>query len=501
MRTLKATLGGLSAALLMAAALSGCADDKIVYRDKPLFETPAATAAGFIGYQSTTSKTPTCGACHVEVLGEWKETKHAGAWATLQANAGKKGYCEACHSVSNNGNGAADTLVGYRTTKDARYQDVQCESCHGAGTTHITNPTKSNVPLVSLKPSSGFSNGCGACHSGVHNPFYDEWKVSGHGTLALSKSGAWGARADSSYCQGCHTGQGALANWGIAQRTNYKEKAKGPGDTLTITCAICHDPHAKNNTAQLRFSISVNNTEQNLCMKCHNRRSVPDPTSSRAAHSPEGALLTGEFGWVPPGMELPAGVTKITTTHGSTANPRLCAGCHVNKWTVTDATGSFQQNVTGHRFLPTPCVNANGAPTATQPAAGADCAAGTTRSFKSCVASGCHGSQTAAQSAEAIAEGRVKTLALEVNRLVALVKAQKPGEFSTTDNKITTAEGAAFNSGSVYNTTTNAATAAVIHNPYLVEALLTSSIAQLKKDYGVSVTAGLDISNTFLKQK
>jgi len=494
MRTLTSHSRTTMAALLLLAGAAGCTDEKIVYRDRPLFETPAATAAGFVGYQSTTSKTPTCGACHVEVLGKWKETKHANAWATLQANAGKKGYCEACHTVNNNGNGKTDTIAGWRSTKDARYQDVQCESCHGAGTAHITNPTKANVPLVSLKAGSGFSNGCGACHSGVHNPFYDEWKVSGHGTLAKSKASAWRASADSAYCQGCHTGQGALANWGIAQRTNYQEKAKGRGDTLTITCAICHDPHAKNNNAQLRFSIAVNNTEQNLCMKCHNRRSVPDPTSSRGAHSAEGALLTGEFGWVPPGMEIPAGVSKITTTHGSTANPRLCAGCHVNKYTVTDATGSFQQNVTGHRFLPTPCVDANGAPTADQ-----NCTSDK-RSFKSCATGGCHGSEAAARSAELVAETRVRTLATEVNRLVALVRVQRPTEFSTTDNKITTAEGANFNSASVYNATTGSATAAVIHNPYLVEALLTASIAQLKKDYGVSVMAGLDLRNTFLQK-
>jgi hypothetical protein len=140
-------------------------------------------------------------------------------------------------------------------------------------------------------------------------------------------------------------------------------------------------------------------------------------------------------------------------------------------------------------------VDANGAPTSSQ-----DCTSDK-RSFKSCVASGCHGSQDAARSAEAVAENRVKTLALEINRLYNLVKAQKPTEISTTDNKITTAEGAYFNSQSVYNTTTGQATAAVIHNPYLVEALLTSSIAQLKKDYGVSVVAGLDLSNTFLKDK
>jgi hypothetical protein len=490
MRTLKGSLGGLSAALLMAAALSGCADDKIVYRDRPLFETPAATAAGFVGYQSTTSKTPTCGACHVTVLGEWKETAHAGAWATLQANPGKKAYCEACHTVNNRGNAKTDTLGGWNTTKDARYQDVQCESCHGAAVAHITNPTKTNVPLVSMKATAGFSDGCGACHTGVHTPFLQEWQASGHGKMQLSASAV--SRGVS--CDGCHTGQGALRDWGVAVRTNYKEKAMGRGDTLTITCAVCHDPHAKNTSGQLRFPINVANVDQNLCMKCHQKRSVPEINSTRAAHSPEGPLLVGDFGWVPPDFQMPAGLDKITTTHGSQANPRLCAGCHVSKFTVTDATGAFQTNYTGHRFLSTPCVDANGAPTIAQ-----DCT-GDKRSFKSCTGSGCHGSENAARSAEAIALTRVRTLALEVNRLVALARIARPSDFSITDNRITTGEGAAWNSASVYNATTGKPTAAIIHNPYLVEALLTSSIAQLKKDYNIAVTAGLNLENTYLQK-
>ncbi len=483
---------GYLIALIAFGSAVGCTDEKIVYRDKPLFETPASVAAGFVGYQASDSKSTTCGACHVEVAGEWKETKHANAWTTLQSNSGKKGYCEACHSVNNNGNGAADTLVGYRTTKSARYQDVQCEACHGAGLTHISNPTKSNVPLVSLKATSGFSNGCGSCHSGVHNPFIDEWRASAHGTLSKSKAVTWKARVDSAYCQGCHTGQGALATWGIAARTNYKEKNKGPGDTLTITCAVCHDPHAKTNPAQLRFPITVNNTEQNLCMKCHNRRSVPDPTSSGGPHSPEGSLLTGEFGWMPPGMEIPGGVDRIQTTHGSTANPRLCAGCHVNKYTVTDATGGFVQQVTGHLFLPTPCVGSNGAPATVQTCADAQ------RTYRSCTGAGCHSSESTARIARSVAENRIKNLAIETNRLVALVKLQKPTEFSTTDNKITSAEGAAFNSAGAYNPTTGLMTGATVHNPYLMEALLAGSIAQLKKEYGVAIVVGLDLSNTML---
>ena len=39
-----------------------------------------------------------------------------------------------------------------------------------------------------------------------------------------------------------------------------------------------------------------------------------------------------------------------------------------------------------------------------------------------------------------------------------------------------------------------------VHNPYLMEALLTASIAQLKKDYGVAIVVGLDLSNTMLNR-
>jgi hypothetical protein len=193
-------------------------------------------------------------------------------------------------------------------------------------------------------------------------------------------------------------------------------------------------------------------------------------------------------------MELPGGVARIQGTHGSTANPRLCAGCHVSKYTVTDATGGFVQQVTGHLFLPTPCVDANGAPTASQTCADAN------RSYRSCTGSGCHGTENAARVALSVAETRIKNLAIETNRLVALVRVQRPTEFSTTDNKITTAEGSAFNSAGAYNPTTNVVSGAAVHNPYLMEALLTASIAQLKKDYNVAIVAGLDLSNTMMNR-
>ena len=74
----------------------------------------------------------------------------------------------------------------------------------------------------------------------------------------------------------------------------------------------------------------------------------------------------------------------------------------MNSYEVTDAvTGDFVFNVTGHRFLAIPCVDANDLPTEEQ-------SCGKTvgeRNFASCTTSGCHGDETAALSALLTAEG------------------------------------------------------------------------------------------------
>ena len=103
-----------------AIVLAGCVDEKIVYRDGPNFAAPPAAAANFVGYDDAAAKLTVCGNCHVSQQGKWKETKHAGAWKTLDANAGKQGLCPACPTVNNLGNAVTDTTVGWRSTKEAR---------------------------------------------------------------------------------------------------------------------------------------------------------------------------------------------------------------------------------------------------------------------------------------------------------------------------------------------------------------------------------------------
>jgi predicted CXXCH cytochrome family protein len=271
--------------------------------------------------------------------------------------------------------------------------------------------------------------------------------------------------------------------WGV--RDDYIEKDQALNDPavhLPITCGVCHDPHARENEAQLRFPIDVPSEEENLCMKCHHKRGTPDPSNFRGPHSPEGPVLLGYGGWWAPAMEFPT--DTILASHGSGRNPRLCAGCHVNSFTVTDeVTGEFQFQATGHLFQAIPCLNAQGIPTTD------DCALDQ-RSFRSCAASGCHGAEGVARGLYGLAQTRMEDLVGELDALLAQVPAS---EFSNTDNRYTSAEGSRFNKELAEFP------GSPIHNPVLIESLLRGSIRQLRDEYGLSSPTGVSLEQTFKK--
>ena len=457
--------------VLMVSGLAGCVDEQIVYRDRDFFEEPLAAAGNFLGYTDESSKLPVCGNCHVEKQGDWIGTAHADAWAGLQANPAAEAACEKCHSVNELGNTVTAT-AGHNATGEARYHDVQCESCHGPGLTHVSNPLDANAPLPLLNVGTDATQGCAECHnvnSGSHSPFAEEWNLSRHGGGTPRTS--YRTRAG---CSGCHGGEAALAAWGV--NTEFVEK--GQNQAIGITCAVCHDPHSNENAGQLRYSVGTPDIEQNLCMKCHQRRAIPDlgtgGTSTSGPHSPQGPLLLGEIGtvgWTPPNFAY--NVDRIRGTHGSDRNARLCATCHVNSYQATDPdTGAQQFTVTGHRFLPIPCVDANNIPTTAQ-TCGKTVAE---RNFASCTSSGCHGDETAALSALTLAQARIANRVTQLNSLLALVP---PTQFSSTDTVFTVAEGAKFNAqlGEI--------TSSAVHNPFLTEALLLSSIDAVKARYGL----------------
>jgi predicted CXXCH cytochrome family protein len=481
---------GLAVPLVaLALALTGCVDEKIVYRDRELFATPPTGAAGFLGYSKAEEKLTVCGNCHIGQQTKWQETAHAGAWVSLAESGHSQAFCEGCHTVGQLGNALA-TAGGWDATKDDRYKDVQCESCHGPGLTHVQNPSKATIGgvLAPVGVGAQMDGGCLECHTGTHHPFAEEWSASAHGTMSHSASAATRAA-----CRDCHTGEDALKSWGI--NANYAEKATMLGDSLRnmpITCAVCHDPHATQGAGQLRFPVDVPNEESNLCMKCHHKRGQPDLTAQqRGPHSPEGPVLLGYGGWWPPNLDMPGG--QIVATHGSERNPKLCAGCHLNKFTVNDpATGNFAFQATGHTFEAIPCLDATG-----KPVVNGNCAA-TERTYRTCTGAGCHGSEAVARSAMLTTELRMQSLTDELDRLLRLVQPNwrtcrgsntcgANSEFNANDGRYTTAEGAAFNFD------LGMRKSAAIHNPFLVEALLTATIRQVKTDYNITSPTLVDL--------
>ncbi|HUP52245.1 MAG TPA: cytochrome c3 family protein [Longimicrobiales bacterium] len=461
----------LPVAVLGLAAASACVDERIVFRDRDLFEEPLSQAGSFLGYSDQSTKLTVCGNCHVEKQGDWIATAHADAWATLEDNPGRQAFCEGCHTVNELGN-TATAVAGYNATGEARYHDVQCESCHGPGLAHVTNPLETNAPLAPLDVGVDLMQGCAECHAGSHHPFAEEWNLSAHGEGATAPQ--YRTRVDGG-CAACHGAQGALEAWGI--RADYLER--GEDRAMGITCAVCHDPHSTEHAGQLRFSATTANVGTNLCMQCHQKRSIPDEgTTSRGPHSPQGPLLLGEIGtvgWTPPNFAY--NVERIRGTHGSEANTRLCATCHVNSYEVTDeVTGAFLVTVTGHRFLPIPCVDANGVPTEDQTCAKTE----DERTFASCTTSGCHGDAIAARSALDAAQGRIAGRVTELAGLLAQVPAD---QFSNTDTIFTVAEGARFNQqlGEIESS--------AVHNPFLTEALLLSSIDAVRDAYNLPAAA------------
>ncbi len=473
------------ATLVAAFALTSCVSEKTVYRDVN-GPTPPAAAANFVGYANTSTKQTVCGNCHVDLQTAWVQTNHAKAWQDLQASGHAGSSCIDCHTVSGNGNGATG-VVAYSATKDSRYQDVQCENCHGAGASHVANPGLGNRPLpsIAVATDSGSKFGCAGCHTGTHEPFVDQWKISAHNYVASAPE-----EERSQGCGACHVGQDALTKWGVS--TNYVEANDSVGQP--ITCVVCHDPHAKNNDHQLRFSVTTADTSKNLCMKCHNRSNSISWSSTRGSHAPETGTLFGYAGYFPPGfMTSPqAGGTAIIGTHGSTANPGLCATCHVANYAVNDSKNNLILQAVGHTFNAIPCLDSQGRPL------GTGCTDFSQMSFRACTGSGCHGSEAAARGALTTANTRIANLIDQLKKQIAKVPSTElvaPKQNSARGAQFNISVATAGHGAEVLDRIGYVETAGqVAHNPFLIESLLTNSIKAITAQYGVTPDKGFDLT-------
>jgi hypothetical protein len=496
---------------VFASVLTGCTDT--VFRDREPFNPPPDAANKFLGYFTASDKQTTCGNCHVTHQAAWVNTAHASAYAVPATSPDVKPECYTCHTVSARGNEVADP-AGWDVVQDTAYYDVQCENCHGPGLDHVMAPdapkSASNPPLAHIAvpitaelgpvDSATITNSasCGSCHNQNSGPgvrAYEEWAASGHAHVVLEEGGA--SPADNPSCVSCHEAKGILAAWGVT--SDYVERGQtGSANYLGQTCAVCHDPHgsAKDPTTgeplahQLRFPISTPDVNQQLCMKCHQRRSIPDQASARGPHSPQGPMLLGDAGYQPAGFQ--PDLQAVASTHGTERNPELCAGCHVQRLEGTDVTTGKPAISAGHLFLAIPCLDAGGLPVKT------DCADDVaSRSWKACTNSGCHADATTAVSAFTL-------ITQDLDRLTKQIWDDKNGDdvidaaptdggylsnkglvpdtnYVTNDNKITPAEGAVFNVRMLREGGADGSHG--VHNPFLARALLGADIDELQVAY------------------
>jgi len=433
----------------------GCTDTETVYETEPPWNAPTA-AQGFLGYGSDGGSVPFCENCHADKYAEWTETQHAQAWADLQESGSVDERCESCHSAGARGNWVTDPNVGWTATGDPRYVDVQCESCHGPGLDHLYGP-ETWQPLASADVGTTLTNGCGECHKGQPYPFLDEWEGSAHGRRGTFPQNRGGS------CAACHDGKGVLEAWGVD--ANYLEK-EGP-DPLPLTCVVCHDPHREPNEHQLRLPTDPRDYDDNLCMRCHQRRATPDTArASSGPHSPEAPLLFGAAGWFPPVMDYEPG--DLIPIHGSDQNSGLCVTCHMPGMELTSPS-PFRD--TGHGFDAIQCVDHDGIPNGVE-----ECIT-ELRTFAACVGAGCHSDEGTAGLFYDRANARTQFLA---DALDALLDQVPEDEFDDSDGVYTTAEGALFNRKLALRT------GSATHNSILIQRLLEASIEQVELDYGVT---------------
>jgi len=333
-----------------------------------------------------------CQLCHPGAHEDWSKTLHAKALDTLEAiGQGNNGQCIGCHTV---GFGQQDGFVDRMTTP--HLAGVQCENCHGAGGNHLRDPLNEQyTPVIDLS-----ADVCGACHVGAHHPNFEQWSESGHHavTEGVAEDLLEGGSSVNN-CGLCHSGDVFVAV-NVFGDTVPADAFDGlTAEYLTpITCAVCHDPHARTGFAaapdtdrdyQLRFrqvasptpSNAVEDTTNpqrfNLCGQCHHDRGRTWEASTRPPHhSLQANVYVGEMPVSDVETQDPLVLNRVSV-HSFT--PEQCSTCHMYR---QDFNSEEAPAISGHNFT----VNNAG-----------------------CATSGCHPTTDAAVAAQATLQAEVQT--------------------------------------------------------------------------------------------
>jgi Cytochrome c554 and c-prime len=336
------------------------------------------TATTYMGIQ-------TCAACHSggvvapDKYSTWSQTLHSKVFAheidgveEFSGVTHLAASCLECHTTGNDPNplavnGGFDdlaTLFGWTLPtvangnwasmtnnypEVANLANVQCESCHGPGYSHVIaeaiNPHgAAGKAAIAVNYTSG---ACNQCHdAAVYHAYGTEWLNSLHAVTTTHPSGP--GEED---CVRCHTGLGFIQY--VDGVTNNIDPTYFP-----INCQACHEPHGETDPAgnphQIRAMTPVtfedgttvtNAGEGLLCMNCHHAR-VDAKTYATSYHShfgphhgPQGDMLEGVNGFSYD-KAIPSSAHRNAVTN-------TCATCHMQK---LDRTDPDLVHVGGHTF-------------------------------------------------------------------------------------------------------------------------------------------------------
>jgi hypothetical protein len=122
--------------------------------------------------------TAACKACHEEDCTVWKESKHAAAWATLEARSSHGDpFCQQCHTTGYGLSGGFVSLAA-----GAGRVAVGCESCHGPAQAHSLRP---QTPTTYVAHDQ-----CLRCHDRENSPTFayaGYWEKIRHGQESTAR--------------------------------------------------------------------------------------------------------------------------------------------------------------------------------------------------------------------------------------------------------------------------------------------------------------------------
>jgi len=170
----------------------------------------------------------TCQACHPLRVEQYRNGKHALAWAAMKAMpmvthqprpvVGPEGYkgCSGCHKI---GEKSEDEL----RSPEFRYGTGSCDSCH---TRHTFSVNEARDPRA-----------CQTCHMGFDHPQWEMWSTSKHGTIWQIEGNT--GRAPT--CQTCHMpggDHGVMTAWGFLGLRVPEDDEKWWADRVEILKAL-----------------------------------------------------------------------------------------------------------------------------------------------------------------------------------------------------------------------------------------------------------------------